>query len=87
MNAMQIRKWPPLDRGTRVMTLRISNPSDDWSETAKAARKFGVFGVIRKHYDSHGLCYQVMHEDGTLGYYEPRELRVLKVKKAGKIAK
>ena len=39
-------------------------------------RKFSVLGTIIAHHDSHGLCYDVRHEDGTVGCYDSRELVV-----------
>lgn len=69
--------WPPLDKGTRVRTISIPNPADDWMEEARAARRFGVLGTIIHHHDSHGLCYDVRHDDGTEGCYDSREMAVL----------
>lgn len=69
--------WPPLDNGTRVRTVAIPNVADDWTEEAKFVRRFGVLGTIVRHHDSHGLCYDVQHDDGTEGCYDSRELAVL----------
>lgn len=41
------------------------------------ARKWGVQGTILMHHDSHGLCYDVRHDDGTEGCYDPGEFEVL----------
>jgi hypothetical protein len=60
--------------GTRVETIKPARESNDWTAEALAARKWGVSGKIIKEHDSHGLCYDVRHEDGTTGCYEPREL-------------
>ena len=38
------------------------------------ARKWNVQGQITNMETAHGLIYQVHHEDGTRGWYEPGEL-------------
>jgi len=70
-------KWPPLDPGTRVITDLSGPQADDWTEVAKIRRKHGMEGRIIQHHDSHGLCYDVHHDDGTAGCYEPHELKVI----------
>lgn len=73
-------KWPPLDPGTKVKT--SSGPKakpNDWLPECLASRQWGVKGTILKHHDSHGLSYEVQHEDGTVGHYDPLELEVLGV--------
>jgi hypothetical protein len=72
-----IENWPPLEIGTAVRTVALTKPASDWTEEAIASRKFGVLGTIVHHHDSHGLCYDVRHEDGTEGCYDSRELVVL----------
>ena len=72
-----LENWPPLECGTRVRTVAIPDVSDDWTEEAKVARRFGVLGRIIRHHDSHGLCYDVRHDDGTEGCYDSNELAVL----------
>jgi len=67
---------PPLDKDTRVRTVAIPHPADDWDAEAIPHRKFSVLGTIIAHHDSHGLCYDVRHEDGTVGCYDSRELVV-----------
>lgn len=63
-----------LSNGTRVRTLVVPDPPTDWTEEAKRARRFDVDGTVIAMHDSHGLCYEVRHDDGTVGAYEPREL-------------
>lgn len=46
----------------------------DWTEEALRTRQDGVRGVIVGHHDSHGLCYDVRHEDDSIGCYSPWEL-------------
>jgi len=72
-------KWPPLDPGTKVRTTKPFWSGRDLIGEALASRKWGVKGTILKHHDSHGLCYEVQHEDGTVGHYDPSELEVLDV--------
>jgi hypothetical protein len=69
-------KWPPLDYGTRVITTGPNPDVDDWTDEALKKRRWGVSGSIIKHHDSHGLCYEVMHDDGTIGCYDPSEFQV-----------
>jgi hypothetical protein len=49
----------------------------DYTEEGKKNRRWGVTGVIIAHHDSHGLCYDVKHdEDGSIGTYDPDELEL-----------
>lgn len=70
-------KWPPLDPGTPVKTTRKKTADGEWTPEALASRKWGVFGRIIMHHDSHGLCYDVRHDDGTQGCYDPDEFAVV----------
>ena len=70
-------KWPPLNPGTRVRTLEPKTDPRVWAKEALAERKWDVLGTITMHHDSHGLCYDVCHDDGTQGCYEPDEFEVL----------
>lgn len=66
-----------LDIGQRVKTTAPCTPDGDWTEEALKSRRWGVSGVITAEHDSHGLCYDVLHDvDGTVGHYDPRELEV-----------
>lgn len=69
--------WPPLENGTRVRTVAIPDAPTDWTEEAKVVRRFGVLGTIFHYHDSHGLCYDVRHDDGIEACYDSRELAVL----------
>lgn len=46
----------------------------DYTESAHARRRAGAIGKVQGHSDSHGLCYEIKHEDGTVGFYDPDEL-------------
>ena len=80
--------YPPIKPGTRVRTRKVEGLSNEWTEYANAQRQFGVEGVVGSHHDSHGLCYDVRHNDGTEAAYDPEELVVLDpVLKEGKYKK
>lgn len=67
-----------LGEGSRVVTVQSDRVSNDWMPEAHIRRKFGVMGVIIAEHNSHGLCYDVKHSDGTVGCYDPWELVVVK---------
>lgn len=66
-----------IPNNTQVHTVHPEHPSTDWAPGVLRRRQWDVDGVVTRHSDSHGLCYEVRHPDGTLGWYEARELRVL----------
>ena len=71
-------QYPPIQPGTIVRTTRENKAlRGEWTKAAIANRKWGVKGVIVMHHDSHGLCYDVQHEDGTKGSYDPSELEIV----------
>mgnify|MGYP001586349149 FL=1 len=72
------KKWLQIDPGTKVKTTK-EDPSnaDSWTKEAKKRRRWGVEGEVITHHGSHGLCYEVRHEDGTKGCYDPSELEVV----------
>lgn len=71
-------KGPPLAPGTPV---RTTTPNEarrrEWTEEGWAKKRSGVEGVIVTHHDSHGLCYDIRHNDGTVGCYDPSEFTLL----------
>lgn len=72
------KKWPPLDPGTKLKTTEPNlEKRMEWTEEGWASKKWGVEGEILTHHDSHGLCYDVKHSDGTVGCYDPSEFAVL----------
>lgn len=76
--AIQKQVHPPISSGAKVRTTMPDlSQKKEWTKEAWAARRWGVRGTVKTHHDSHGLCYEVTHEDGTLGYYNPNELEVL----------
>ena len=60
--------------GTRVCTLK---PLHENNYKAGANRQWGVKGKILTHHDSHGLCFEVKHEDHSIGTYDPDEIEVI----------
>ncbi len=72
-----VKKYPPIAPGTQVKTTEKQLPDTEWSKEVQANRKWGVKGVVLRHYDSHGLCYDVRHEDGTEGCYDPSEFEIV----------
>ncbi len=81
---MAKEKYPPISPGTSVRTTQENPEITDWTKQAKKNRKWGVEGKVVTHHDSHGLCYDVRHSDGTGGCYDPTELEILKDEKKKK---
>ena len=67
--------------GASVMTLKpLHNEEyirDIRPELGRSLRKWGVEGVVRSRHDSHGVCYEVVHKDGTFGCYDRDEIRLI----------
>ena len=74
---MTTEKYPPISAGTLVKTTSSNTPDSEWSPAVRVNRKWGVQGKVLTHHDSHGLCYEVRHSDGTVGTYDPSELEVV----------
>lgn len=75
---MSTNKWPPIDPGTKVITTEPNMAlRREWTDEGWAGKKWVVLGTIITHHDSHGLCYDVKHDDGTIGCYDPSELKVI----------
>lgn len=63
---------------TKVKTLQANERlRKEFTAEGWESRRWGVRGTIIKIHDSHGLCYQVLHEDGSIGYYDPTEIEEL----------
>ena len=76
---MTAQNWPPISAGTLVRTTEPNMElREEWTDEGWAGRKWGVDGRVITHHDSHGLCYEVRHSDGTMGTYDPSELEVVK---------
>ena len=76
---MTTKKCPPIDPGTVVQTTKPNwEKRREGTDEAWAERKWGVRGEVLTHHASHGLCYEVLHRDGTVGYYDPSEFKVIK---------
>ena len=63
--------------GTHVKTLKEVF-TFGYNEGARDNCKWGVKGTIVEVHDSHGLCYIVLHTDGSRAPYEPEELKEIK---------
>ena len=78
---MTAKDYPPISPGTSVKTTQPNlDKRKEWTDEGWAKRKWGVKGKVITHHDSHGLCYDVRHEDRTRGCYDPSELEVAVVK-------
>jgi len=67
--------YPPIQSGTQVVTLQPNvKMRREWTEVGWASKKPGFRGRVVGHSDSHGLCYHVVHDDGTDAWYDPSEL-------------
>ncbi|KKK75189.1 hypothetical protein LCGC14_2876240 [marine sediment metagenome] len=65
--------------GTKVRTRDDLVPENkEYQRKAWAKRKPGMIGEIVKHSNSHGLCFEVLHNNGSSGWYEPDEVDVLR---------
>lgn len=76
--------YPPLAHGTRVITTKSRfTPEEErrnFYPEAIARRRWGVLGVITNYHNSHGLYYEVVHDDDIVGAtsgYDPEELDVV----------
>lgn len=75
------KKWPPINPGTIVKTTQPNmEMRRQWTKEAWLSKKWGVLGKILRHHNSHGLCYDVIHEDGTESCYDPSEFEVFEKK-------
>lgn len=74
-NLDSLYPWPA---ETRIRTQDIGVSTSGWTPEAIAARRFGVVGRVLACQSGHGMTYSVVHDnDGSIGYYEPAELKVL----------
>ncbi|MBI2108689.1 MAG: hypothetical protein HYT93_00710 [Parcubacteria group bacterium] len=76
---MATTKYPPISPGTLVKTTQPNlNLRHQWTDEGWASKKSWVQGKVITHHDSHGLCYDVEHEDGTVGCYDPSEIEAVR---------
>lgn len=70
--------YSPIQPGTSVTTTKSDSVRrEDWTDEGWASKKWGLKGVVIAHHNSHGLCYEVRHEDGTVGTYDPSEVIIV----------
>lgn len=71
------KDYPPIAPETRVRTTQPNfSKRKEWTDEAWENRQWGVPGEVLTHHGSHGLCYEVQHEDESIGFYDPSELEV-----------
>jgi hypothetical protein len=71
-------QYPPISRGTKVRTTQANmSLRNEWTDEAWKERQWGVQGTVVSHSDAHGLCYEVLHPDSTVGFYDPSEIEVV----------
>lgn len=71
-------RYPPIARGTIVKTTGPNwSKRSEWTDEGWNQRQWQVIGEVVVHHDSHGLCYEVRHPDGTAACYDPTEIKVL----------
>ena len=81
---MTTETYPPISPGTSVKTTQPNlEKRREWTDKGWASKKWGVRGSVITHHDSHGLCYDVRHEDGTEGSYDPSELEIIVTEERG----
>jgi len=51
--------------------------SDYWNNPKARGCQWGVLGQIIHYSNSHGLCFKVRHNDGSIAWYDPEELELL----------
>lgn len=76
-------QYSPFKPGTRVRTTKRKGSAEDerrnWESGAIDARRWGITGIVGKHHDSHGLCYEVTHDsDKSIVCYDPEEIDEIK---------
>lgn len=85
---VRIEGHPPILPGMKVrIQIDKKRISLDWTPEALTNRQDRVIGFITGHHDSHGLCFDVIHEDGTRGCYDLHELIVLEIPNISKAPK
>ena len=64
----------PIKIGDKVqVTDKVLQPRD-FPPASRIHAKPSAIGVVTDSSDSHGLCFEVEHEDGTSAWYNPDEL-------------
>lgn len=74
-NHLKGQNMDRLANGTKVwIQIDPNKVAADWSPFVLPLRRDRTYGIIQAHHDSHGLCYDVLHDDGTVGRYDPHEV-------------
>lgn len=74
----------PFTIGDRVRTAPVLGPRD-FTVEAQQTRRVNAFGYVRDSHNSHGLCYEVRHDDGIVSYYDPDELVFIGASASGEL--
>lgn len=67
-------KKQKFELGQLVLTVQPEKEPTDWNKSAMQNRQWNVLGIIIGYHSSHGVFYDVRHQDNSTGCYEPREL-------------
>lgn len=67
-------------KGQLVCTNEILG-SSGFTKDEQSRRRPDAIGIIVRHSDSHGLCYQVRHENGKQAWYDPDEIQTIDMNK------
>ena len=65
-----------IKKGTQIRTTEDAG-RDDWVAENRMNIKWGVLGTVLRHSNSHGLCFLVLHTDGTEAWYDADEVEVI----------
>jgi hypothetical protein len=47
----------------------------EWLPGVWEQRQWGIVGTIVSDSNAHGVSYEVQHADGSIGFYDPSELK------------
>lgn len=62
--------------GIPVTTAQNIYSNKEFTESARLCCKANAKGIIIGYSNSHGLAYEVLHDDGQAAWYDPSELLV-----------
>lgn len=68
------RGYNPDDLKGKMVRIASSLSDGEFSDECVEARQPGALGIVTIYSDSHGLCFKVLHEDETRGWYLASEL-------------
>ena len=73
-------EWPsmPFQKGDRVRTANKLT-GQNYTPEGQKERLPGMTGTIIELSNSHGLCFEVNHDELGTAWYDPEELTLIKV--------